>query len=80
MLEGGRVAEEGRHEDLVARGGAYARLYAPRPGSTTESILRPVRGRYRQAAEPAVGTSVTLTCWLALPLSPLSSTTVSSTA
>ncbi len=27
VLEGGRLAEEGRHEDLLARGGAYAALW-----------------------------------------------------
>jgi ATP-binding cassette subfamily B protein len=28
MLDGGRVVERGRHEELVARGGRYARMWA----------------------------------------------------
>jgi subfamily B ATP-binding cassette protein MsbA len=28
VVEGGRVVEQGRHAELLARGGAYARLYA----------------------------------------------------
>jgi len=28
VFENGRILEEGRHADLVARGGAYARLHA----------------------------------------------------
>ncbi len=32
VFEGGRIVEEGRHADLVARGGAYARLHAVTEG------------------------------------------------
>jgi ATP-binding cassette subfamily B protein len=28
VLSGGRIVEEGRHRDLIAKGGAYARLHA----------------------------------------------------
>jgi ABC-type multidrug transport system fused ATPase/permease subunit len=30
MLENGRIVEEGRHEDLLARGGAYAGFISAR--------------------------------------------------
>ncbi|MGH6957435.1 MAG: ABC transporter ATP-binding protein, partial [Caulobacteraceae bacterium] len=33
VFEGGRIVEEGRHHDLVARGGAYARLHAVTQGA-----------------------------------------------
>ena len=32
VFDHGRIIEEGRHDDLVARGGAYARLHAVAEG------------------------------------------------
>ena len=33
VFDNGRIVEEGRHADLVARGGAYARLHAVTEGA-----------------------------------------------
>ncbi len=32
VVEGGKIVERGRHQDLIARGGAYARLYTEQYG------------------------------------------------
>ena len=40
FLSGGRVAEEGRHDDLLARRGAYAALF----GKAPETLPSPERG------------------------------------
>ena len=39
VLDGGRVAEQGSHAELVAAGGLYARLWARQSGG----LLDPVR-------------------------------------
>ena len=37
VLEGGRIAEQGTHEDLVADGGLYARMWAEQTGEVVPS-------------------------------------------
>jgi ATP-binding cassette subfamily B protein len=39
VFEGGRIVEEGRHEELVRRGGTYARLHAVAQGSPLTAEL-----------------------------------------
>ena len=36
VLDGGRVVEVGTHDELVARGGLYAELYAIQRAATAE--------------------------------------------
>jgi len=55
VLEGGRVAERGSHDELLARGGSYARLHALQfaeeaaPEPTDESPAPPSEGARAQA-------------------------------
>jgi subfamily B ATP-binding cassette protein MsbA len=44
VIEDGHVVEQGRHAELVARGGAYARLYAAQ-GAETPIPLDAARAR-----------------------------------
>jgi subfamily B ATP-binding cassette protein MsbA len=44
VIENGSVVEQGRHADLVARGGAYARLYTAQ-GSENPIPLDAARAR-----------------------------------
>jgi ATP-binding cassette subfamily B protein len=43
VLQGGRIVEQGQHDDLVARGGLYARLYASSHGSFDDLAESPAQ-------------------------------------
>jgi subfamily B ATP-binding cassette protein MsbA len=44
VVEGGRIVERGRHEDLLARGGRYADLYNRQYGLETNLFVNPGEG------------------------------------
>ena len=41
VVEGGRIVERGRHEELLARGGRYSDLYTRQYGLETNLFLNP---------------------------------------
>ncbi|MBL8979313.1 MAG: ATP-binding cassette domain-containing protein, partial [Gemmatimonadetes bacterium] len=41
VLDHGRIVEQGRHADLVAQGGLYARLYQQQFREGDDGVLRP---------------------------------------
>ena len=44
VVEGGRIVERGRHEDLLARGGRYADLYNRQYGLEANLFVNPGEG------------------------------------
>ncbi|MCK2144821.1 ABC transporter ATP-binding protein/permease [Streptomyces sp. WAC00276] len=57
VLDGGRVAEEGTHDQLLAAGGRYAAMYAAQaaqygPGPQSAGVLPPPPGRTGGAVRP----------------------------
>ncbi len=54
VMDGGRIVEQGRHDDLVAAGGLYARLAtgATRPVTTTTSTRAAITGDDLRAFDP----------------------------
>ncbi len=56
VMDGGRIVEQGRHDDLVAMGGLYARLAADagdaRPLPATAPVRAPIRGEELRTFEP----------------------------
>jgi len=67
VMEDGRIVESGRHADLLARGGAYARLYALQfaseegaaadsgAGLAADSAAEPAQGHVSAAARQRLG-------------------------
>jgi len=67
VMEDGRIVESGRHADLLARGGAYARLYALQFASeegaaadsgadlAADSAAEPAQGHVSAAARQRLG-------------------------
>jgi len=67
VMEDGRIVESGRHADLLARGGAYARLYALQfaseegaaadsgAGLAADSAAEPTQGHVSAAARQRLG-------------------------
>ena len=53
VLQGGRVMEVGKHEELLSRGGVYSRLYAINYGLTSSET--PAGARSGEIAVPAAG-------------------------
>jgi ATP-binding cassette subfamily B protein len=41
VMEAGRIVEAGRHDDLLARNGAYASLWRVQAGLRADEPLRP---------------------------------------
>jgi len=65
VMDHGRVAEVGRHDELLRRGGAYSRLYAEAGQVDTGQAQTPLNGPDRErlppATEPDAGPVVLLT-------------------
>ena len=57
VVEGGRIIERGKHEELLARGGRYADLYTRQYGVEANLFLNPGELPDPTQQEPAAATA-----------------------